>query len=322
MKKLQVFISSTYIDLKEERQAAVESILDAGHIPAGMELFKAGNESQLKTINRWIDESDVYMLILGGRYGSIDSLSGKSYTHLEYEYALSKGIPVFAVVLTESSVLKKASDMGVEKVMEQNEVTKYKEFKELVLSKMVKHVEDVKDIKLSVHTALNEVLRLNEINGWVKGSEVENSKQLLKENSKLLKENSKLQKEIDKLKTEIEKLSDDKIGKYNYSDLKKVFSKKNITIPARILDNNKDLMISYMKFIYIYRNNLITGFTNQIGISKVDSYIYYNVLPLLVSFGLLEKVKVTGAKYEKIHATNEGKAFLAKLELEENLEND
>ena len=81
LKKLQVFISSTYIDLKEERQAAVESILDAGHIPAGMELFKAGNESQLKTINRWIDESDVYMLILGGRYGSIDSISGKSYTH-------------------------------------------------------------------------------------------------------------------------------------------------------------------------------------------------------------------------------------------------
>lgn len=52
MKKLQVFISSTYIDLKDERQAAVESILDAGHIPAGMELFKAGDESQLKTINR------------------------------------------------------------------------------------------------------------------------------------------------------------------------------------------------------------------------------------------------------------------------------
>ena len=45
-KKLQVFVSSTYTDLIEERQAAVEAILDAGHIPAGMELFKAGNESQ------------------------------------------------------------------------------------------------------------------------------------------------------------------------------------------------------------------------------------------------------------------------------------
>ena len=37
-KKLQVFVSSTYEDLKQERQTAVEAILTAGHIPAGMEL--------------------------------------------------------------------------------------------------------------------------------------------------------------------------------------------------------------------------------------------------------------------------------------------
>ncbi len=80
------------MDLIEERQAAVEAILDAGHIPAGMELFKAGNESQLKTIYQWIDESDVYMLILGGRYGTVEPKSGKSYTQLEYEYACSKKI--------------------------------------------------------------------------------------------------------------------------------------------------------------------------------------------------------------------------------------
>jgi len=51
-KKLQVFVSSTYLDLKNERQAAVEAILKAGHIPAGMELFAAGNESQFETIRR------------------------------------------------------------------------------------------------------------------------------------------------------------------------------------------------------------------------------------------------------------------------------
>ena len=65
-KKLQVFVSSTYTDLIEERQAAVQAILDAGHIPAGMELFKAG-KSQMNTIRKWIDESDIYILILGGR---------------------------------------------------------------------------------------------------------------------------------------------------------------------------------------------------------------------------------------------------------------
>ena len=61
-KKLQIFVSSTYTDLIEERQAAVEAILSAGHIPAGMELFSAGYESQMTVIDRWIDESDVYLL--------------------------------------------------------------------------------------------------------------------------------------------------------------------------------------------------------------------------------------------------------------------
>ena len=73
--KLQVFVSSTYTDLIEERQIAVEAILDAGHIPAGMELFRAG-KSQMKTIHKWIDNSDAYMLILGGRYGSIEKETG------------------------------------------------------------------------------------------------------------------------------------------------------------------------------------------------------------------------------------------------------
>ena len=110
-KKLQVFVSSTYTDLIEERQAAVEAILDAGHIPAGMELFKAG-KSQMKTIQKWIDESDVYMLILGGRYGSIEEDSGLSYTELEYKYALSKNMPVFAIILEDSFLFTKAASYG------------------------------------------------------------------------------------------------------------------------------------------------------------------------------------------------------------------
>lgn len=55
-----------FSDLKQERQATVETILVAGHMPAGMEWFAAGDESQLEVIRKWIDDSDVYMLILGG----------------------------------------------------------------------------------------------------------------------------------------------------------------------------------------------------------------------------------------------------------------
>ncbi len=77
-KRLQVFVSSTFSDLRHERQAAVEAILTAGHIPAGMELFAAGDESQMEVIKQWIDESDVYLLILAGRYGSIEQKSGNA----------------------------------------------------------------------------------------------------------------------------------------------------------------------------------------------------------------------------------------------------
>ena len=62
-RKLQVFVSSTYEDLKEERQAAVQAILNAGHIPAGMELFASGDQSQIEVIKKWIRESDIYTLM-------------------------------------------------------------------------------------------------------------------------------------------------------------------------------------------------------------------------------------------------------------------
>src|SRR5436305_11172698 len=111
-KKLQVFVSSTYADMKAERQAAVEAILQAGHIPAGMELFAAGSESQLEVIRRWIDDSDVFMLILGGRYGTVEKKSGKSYVELEYDYAVEKGKPHFAATIHERFLDEKVKKYG------------------------------------------------------------------------------------------------------------------------------------------------------------------------------------------------------------------
>lgn len=167
-KKLQVFVSSTYTDLKEERQAAVEAILQAGHIPAGMELFSAGNDSQLQTIYKWIEESDVYMLILGGRYGSIDTKTGKSYTELEYEYALSKNIPVFSIVLSDTYLTNNISKNGLNNTIEQDAPDKYQNFKSLVMSKIIKYANDTKDIKIGVITSLYSLLDTYPVIGWVK----------------------------------------------------------------------------------------------------------------------------------------------------------
>ena len=90
-----MFISSTYSDLKDERDRVFQTLLGMDCMPAGMELFPALDEEQLKFIKRIIDDCDYYILIIGGRYGSV-SPEGVSYTEKEYQYAIEKKIPVLA----------------------------------------------------------------------------------------------------------------------------------------------------------------------------------------------------------------------------------
>lgn len=169
-KKLQVFVSSTYTDLKEERQAAVEAILKAEHIPAGMELFKSG-KSQMETIRKWIDDSDVYMLILGGRYGSVEEDTKLSYTQLEYEYALSKNMPIFSIVLKDDFLKTKASTEGHSAIFEQDNINKYNSFKAKVTSKIVGFVSNIDQISKEISMQLNHILNDPSRNliGWVRG---------------------------------------------------------------------------------------------------------------------------------------------------------
>ena len=68
-KKFQIFISSTYEDLIEERRAVQDAILSMYHFPVGMELFGATSDDQWKVIQDTIDSSDYYVLIIAHRYG-------------------------------------------------------------------------------------------------------------------------------------------------------------------------------------------------------------------------------------------------------------
>lgn len=94
-KRYQVFVSSTYEDLRDERQEVMQALLELDCIPCGMELFPAASEDQWSLIKRVIDECDYYIIICAGRYGSLGP-SGVSYTEMEYRYALQVGKPTLA----------------------------------------------------------------------------------------------------------------------------------------------------------------------------------------------------------------------------------
>jgi len=98
--KYQAFVSSTYNDLREEREQVVKAVLEMGHIPVGMEMFSAADEQQWQIIRRHIESSDYYVVIVAHRYGSLEG--DRSYTEKEYDYAVECGIPVLGFIIDES----------------------------------------------------------------------------------------------------------------------------------------------------------------------------------------------------------------------------
>ncbi|MCX8972200.1 DUF4062 domain-containing protein [Citrobacter portucalensis] len=96
-KRYQVFISSTFKDLEVERSTVFQTLMEMDCIPSGMELFPSIDEEQWEFIKKVIDDSDYYLLIIGGRYGSVAN-DGLSYTEKEFDYAVSKGIKVIILI--------------------------------------------------------------------------------------------------------------------------------------------------------------------------------------------------------------------------------
>ena len=130
--RYQVFVSSTYQDLQEERQEVMQALLELECIPAGMELFPAANQDQWTLIKKVIDDCDYYILISAGRYGSIGP-DGVGYTEMEYRYALEKGKPIMAF-------LHKNPEQISAKNSEANDEGKAKlaAFRQFVKAKMVR----------------------------------------------------------------------------------------------------------------------------------------------------------------------------------------
>ena len=286
-KRLQVFVSSTYIDLIKERQAAVEAILTSGHIPAGMELFTSGDESQMEAIKQWIDESDVYLLILGGRYGSIEPNTGKSYTQLEYEYAVSQGKPLFSCVIKDAAIESRVKEHGTN-FLETDNPHKLKEFRAQVLAKMVRFWEDHKDIKITIGEKLAQLSRQEDLLGWVRPQKEADISSLADEITRLSKENAQLREQLSGNQPEPNRCG------LTFSQLRKLLESKGLLF----------------EFINIKINSI-----GCIDCDMIDG----KSISLLVKIGLIYNFgKDTFRNNFLYKLTDDGRRFLNKCMLEEN----
>lgn len=194
-KRYQVFISSTYTDLRDERQLVSQTLMELNCIPAGMELFPATDEEQFSFIKTVIDDSDYYLLIIGGRYGTVTE-EGISYTEKEYDYAVDKGKPVVALLHGSPSSLS----------MERSELSesaraKLNTFRERVSTgRLVRYWTSPQELQGHVAISMTSTIARIPATGWVRGSAAA-SEELLREINDLRKMNDTLQLKLKKYET-------------------------------------------------------------------------------------------------------------------------
>lgn len=189
-KRYQIFVSSTYADLKQERQHVTQALMEMDCIPAGMELFPATDEEQWEFIKKIIDDCDYYLLIIGGRYGTTTN-EGISYTEKEYDYAVETGLKVIALLHeTPDNIPVGKSDIAPE-LREKLQAFRNK----VSTNRLVKFWNDAKELPGLVALSLSKTIKLFPATGWVRASVVSNE-ELLGELNELRKENEALRTKL------------------------------------------------------------------------------------------------------------------------------
>ena len=190
-KRYQVFISSTYADLKEERAKVIQTIMELDCIPAGMEIFPAIDEEQFEFIKKVIDDCDYYILIIGGRYGTL-SEEGISYTEMEYDYAIQKKIKVIAFIHSNPDEIPLGKS---EKDAELRQ--KLQDFRDKVATnRLVKFWENANELPGLVALSLSKTIKTYPATGWIRAN-TSADPELYKEMNELRKENQDLKSNIE-----------------------------------------------------------------------------------------------------------------------------
>lgn len=189
MPKYQIFVSSTFEDLRPERDQVIKAVLEMGHIPVGMEMFSAADNQQWDIIKKQIDESDYYVVLVAHRYGSMDGEF--SYTEKEYDYAVSKKLPVLGFVL-DASV-----EWPPQWIENNHDIRKRLEaFRAKVSSRMVSFWKSADDLYGRAGIALMKAFSSHPREGWVRASEA-NTAEMTSEITRLSRENGQLRSRLE-----------------------------------------------------------------------------------------------------------------------------
>lgn len=331
-KRYQVFISSTFTDLKDERKAIIEGLLNAKYIPSGMEMFAASNDEQFKYIKKIIDTCDYYVLIIGARYGSINSSTGISFTEQEYDYAVEKGIPVLVFLQDDPYNLPVEKRDDDKRELLENFRNKASN------GRLCKMWHTSSDLISSVIISLGEEVADNPQMGWTRGN-IQDSSELLVQLNNMRIEKESLEKTVHDLHNKIAEYEKSPSNLAHGNDLfaikgsksekdNSVYSShvKYKTVKVEYKISWDDIFSCVGPYLFSYKNYLtfVENLTEGIN-SKFKDKVYFGTLEddcvqtVKIQLNALGLIDVTAAQsksggvIEFIGLTNKGKKYLSQL---------
>ena len=164
--RYEIFISSTFEDLKKERGIVINEINKMGHIPIAMELFYAENKAPWEVIKEKIMSCDYYILIISDRYGSIceEAGNGNSYTHEEFLLARELHKPILIFLRSKESI-KELPEEYRERIYGKE----LEEFRELTKGYLSSYWADKSDLGMTFQSAMNKEISTEPQRGWIRG---------------------------------------------------------------------------------------------------------------------------------------------------------
>jgi nucleoside 2-deoxyribosyltransferase len=182
----KVFVSSTYEDLRDERAAVEKGLLQIDCWPVGMELFPAADEETWDFIKSQIDDSDYYVVVIAGRYGS-QRPDGISFTEMEYNYAIAQKKPAIGFVHADPGSIAASKTESSEEAR-----AKLQTFVEKVKKRVVREFKNPDDLALQVTTSFNRLKRDRPAVGYVRADAAVDFKRY----SEVLEENRRLKEDL------------------------------------------------------------------------------------------------------------------------------
>jgi hypothetical protein len=178
-----------------------------------MELFPAADEDQFEFIKRIIDDCDYYLLIIGGRYGTLTA-KGISYTEQEYEYALERQLKVIALLHKNPDQLPLAKSEQKPKLRAQLNAFRKKVSK----GRLVEFWQNEGELPGIVALSLPKTIKMFPAVGWVRADKV-SSEELLTEINELRKQNALMKEKLAETELGIFTVSEEKDFSYIYERL-------------------------------------------------------------------------------------------------------